>query len=159
MLSAIASSALLFVGIGLTVYLLLRRAAADRAEAREMKSEIDSKLAALHELTFMARREAERLEAAIRNAQALELESPREILDSLESLADATSLANPDALRRAAAQLPQLPSGVAGDVFDSDQKTLAIARLKDQGNSAGEIAHRLGLPVGEVELRLSMRAA
>jgi DNA-binding NarL/FixJ family response regulator len=159
MLSAIASSILLLAGTGLAVYMLLLRAAADRAEAREMKSEIDNKLAALHELTRMARREAERLEAAIRNAQALELESPRDSLDSLESLADPSSLANPDALRHATAHLPHLPSNVAGDVFDSDQKTLAIARLKDQGNSAGEIAHRLGLPLGEVELRLSMRAA
>jgi DNA-binding NarL/FixJ family response regulator len=159
MLSAIASSALLLVGIGLTVYLLQRRAAAIRAETLEIRRQLDERLAALHQLILVARSETERLESAIKNAQALELESPRDTLDSLESLADATSLANPEALGSAVAQLPQLPSDVAGDVFDSDQKTLAIARLKDQGNSAGEIARRLGLPLGEVELRLSMRAA
>jgi hypothetical protein len=163
MLSAIASSAFMFAGIGLAVCLLLRRVAGDRemlrAEARALKGELDDRLAALQEATLLARRETERLEAAIKNAQALELKSPRDTLDAIESLADPLSLADPDALRHAAAQLPPLPSDVAGDVFESDQKTLAIARLSDQGNSPGEIAHRLGLPLGEVELRLSMRAA
>jgi DNA-binding NarL/FixJ family response regulator len=159
MLSAIASLTLLLAGTGLAVYLLLRRVAVDRMEAREMISELDCRLVELRNLILAARREAERLEAAIKNTQALELASPREALDSLESLADPTSLADPDALRRAAAQLPQLPSDVASDVFDSNQKTLAVARLRDQGNSAEEIARRLRLPLGEVELRLSMRAA
>ena len=159
MLSTIASFAFPLIGIGLAVYLLLRQVAAIRAEAREMRRQLNEKLGALKELILMARNETERLESAIRNARALELESPRDSLDSLESLADASSLADPEALSYAVAQLQKLPSDVAGDVFDSDQKTLAIARLKDQGNSAGEIARRLGLPLGEVELRLSMRAA
>jgi DNA-binding NarL/FixJ family response regulator len=160
MLSATASSVLLLAGIGLAVYLLLlRRAAADHAESREMKRMLDEKLVTLHELIVTARREAERLESAIKNAQTFELESLCDTLGSLEGLADPSSLADPDALRRAASQLPQLPSDVAGDVFDSDQTTLAIARLKDQGNSAEEIARRLGLSLGEIELRLSLRAA
>jgi DNA-binding NarL/FixJ family response regulator len=154
-----ASMALVLAGTALAVYFLLRRAAALHAQGRERKRELDEKLAALHELIVTARREAERLESAIKNAQALELKSPPDTLDSLESLADPSSLADPVALRHGAAQLPPLPGDVPGDMFESNQQTLAIARLSDQGNSAGEIASRLGLPLGEVELRLSMRAA
>ncbi len=162
MLLATASSALLAAS-ALAVYLLLRRAAAERKAfrdlAHEIKGELDGRLAALRELILLARREADRLEAAVKNSESLELAAPHETLAALEDLADLASLANPDALGQAADLLPKLPGGVAGDLFDSERTALDIARLINQGLAAGEIARRLNLPIGEVELRLSMRAA
>jgi hypothetical protein len=127
--------------------------------ARELKVEIDGKLSALQALVPIVQQEAQRLEAMIARAEALTGVVPQDSLATLEELADRAALDNPDALGQVAAQLSPLPSEFDSDLFATDQKTLQIARLWDQGQSAADIAHRLQLPLGEVELMLSLRSA
>jgi DNA-binding NarL/FixJ family response regulator len=125
--------------------------------ARALKGELDSKLAALQALVLMAGQESERLETAIKKAESLDLAAPRDTLARIEGLADPAALASADALARVADAMPQLPTDVAGDLFEADKKTSAIARLLEKGHSADEISRRLGLPIGEIELLLSLR--
>ena len=44
--------------------------------ARELKGELDSKLSALQALVLIARQESQRLEAAIKTAEAMEISPP-----------------------------------------------------------------------------------
>jgi hypothetical protein len=44
------------------------------------------------------------------------------------------------------------------DLFTRDHASLAIARLADRGLAPNSIAQQLGLPIGEVELLISLRA-
>src|SRR5436189_1601645 len=79
--------------------------------ARELKGELDSKLSALQALVLMARQESQRLEAAIKKAESLELAAPRDTLAAIEGLADPEALSSASALAEVAAQVPQLPGG------------------------------------------------
>lgn len=155
--------------------------------ARDLKAEIDTKLVALQTLIAMARQEAARLESllakavpppssadasevslaqaptpgnvvatpqGVEGAEATDL-GPTDALTRLTELADPAALADPSSLARAAASLKR-ESGTGPSAHDALQ--LKIARLADQGCPAEEIAGRLGLPLGEVELRLSLRS-
>jgi DNA-binding NarL/FixJ family response regulator len=205
MLPENASTLLIAIGLGIAVYLLLRRrsdsASSSEREAspkvhrigservaqqplddappellrwqiemhdtaRELKGQLDCKLSALQALVALARRESDRLEAALHRAEQLDLPAtasadappPRHTLAQLEALADSAALADPTALA-AAARLSDLPGGVEDNLFDSNRRSIDLARLADQGLSPAEIAHRLSLPLGEVELLLSLRPA
>jgi DNA-directed RNA polymerase specialized sigma24 family protein len=132
--------------------------------ARTLKGELDSKLAALQALVIMARQESERLEAALALRPSAQAHPPIEPLPSSDSLFCLARLAEPDqladraALAAAAKALPTAPEADPfGDDADQDRQTSEIHRLADHGLPASEIAMRLGLPLGEVELRLSLR--
>ncbi len=129
-----------------------RLGAAYRA-AREVHAKIDAKLAALEALVTRAMQESQRLEAALALARAAQ---QPDLLAQIESLADEPALAEPHFLARVAAQMPAV---VADDPFAGNERQLAIARLADQGLAASDIARRLSLPIGEVELLLSLRSA
>jgi hypothetical protein len=204
MLAENASAILMFAGMALAIFILMRRSAtawlrpggrsaepkeierlhAPRSRdsalgdapvdllrwqvemhetARDLKAEIDSKLAALQALVILARQESERLQAAIQRAEkagtAFPGEEERDVLGMIERLADPAALDDPTQLAELAARLPPLPGGAAADLFDDNERTIAIARLADQGQSPAEIARRLGLAVGDVELLLSLRSA
>jgi hypothetical protein len=119
--------------------------------ARELMGQIDSKLSALQTLAADADRAAARLEAALRSAGAA------------APLGSSTGnqLGNPMgnqavALQSASERAPQ-------SVFDSSDGA-AVERPKDEiytladyGYASTDIAHRTGVPVGEVELILSLR--
>jgi hypothetical protein len=161
--------------------------------ARDLKGEIDTKLAALQTLVALARQEAARLEALLAQTQRLahvdaahvsasghapsaapslasepgtaraadeaSVATPKtacqpDTLARLADLADPAAMADPAALANAARTLPP-PS--AADPLADNAIDLAIARLTDQGHPAEEIARQLGLPLGEVELRQSLR--
>jgi hypothetical protein len=47
---------------------------------------------------------------------------------------------------------------IPADLFQHDRQSLSVARLADQGLSPASIAECLSLPLGEVELLLSLRA-
>src|SRR5690349_15390626 len=86
----------------------------------------------------------------------------RELEDTLaimETLADPTALANPKPLAHIAANLPPQTTALAADIFEQDEKALSVSRLSHQGLKPPDIAHRLSLPLGEVELLLSLRPA
>jgi hypothetical protein len=117
-----------------------------------------ARIARLQFLVAAARAERERLETAVADAVRRQIAVPRDTLALLESLAEVDALADSDRLAEVAAQLPP-PADVAGDLFARDEPSLAIGTLAAQGQSAAEISRRLGLPLGEVELLLSARAA
>jgi DNA-binding NarL/FixJ family response regulator len=125
--------------------------------ARELKGELDSKLAALQALVLMARQESQRLEAAIKTGEAMENAPPRDRLARIEGLAEPEALASAESLAQVANEMPQLPSDVAADLFAADHRMLEITRLQEKGHPAAEISRRLGLPLGEIELLLSLR--
>jgi hypothetical protein len=125
---------------------------------RELKAELDGKFAALQALVATAQREALRLETAIGRIEAMRHADLRDSLATIEELAEADTLNNPAALSQAVAQVVPLPATFDRHVFAADCKSLQVARLCDQGQSAAEIAHRLQLPLGEVELLLSLRS-
>jgi hypothetical protein len=127
--------------------------------ARDLKAEIDTKLAALQALVILARQESERLERALLRAEGIDLTAPRDTLAAIESLADPAALADPDRLARLAAQMPALPGGLRSDLFAENDHRVAIAQLAEQGLAPAEIARRLRIPLGEVELLLNLRSA
>jgi DNA-binding NarL/FixJ family response regulator len=154
-----ASLVVLLAGMLLAALILLRRAQFANDMARQLHDAIRREQTDLRELIVAARRESERLEAAIARSAEVAPRAPGNKLALLEALAEASSLADPDAMAHAAEQILPLPGGAANDLFESNETDLALARLLNQGHSPNEIARRLGLPLGEVELRLSLRPA
>jgi len=153
MLSLIASSILVLAAAALVVGAWRQRQAAAQAQ-----HELMGQRAELERLITAARQESARLEAAIACTTTPRKTIPGDSLAAIEALGDPAALDNPRALAEAAAQASTLPGGVADDLFDANKHSLAITRLIDQGHSTAEIARRVGLPIGEVELRLSLRS-
>jgi hypothetical protein len=103
--------------------------------ARELSGRLDSKMGALQHLIRDADRAAARLEAALRAASDV---PPRGQAEGLMP-GHAPAVAEP------AAQPAE--SGRYDEIY----------LLSDYGHPAAEIAQRVGLPIGEVELILSLR--
>jgi DNA-binding NarL/FixJ family response regulator len=155
MLSLIASWVLTLVAVALAAYVVSRSS----QNAHKLKGELDRELKELKTLIAAARQESQRLQAAIARANSLGLAARLSTLAAIERLAEAAALDDPRAIVEVAARTAQLPAGVAEDLFEADEKMLTIARLIDQGHSADDIARRLNLPIGEVELLSSLRPA
>jgi len=126
--------------------------------ARDLKAELDSKLSALQTLVALARQERALLESAIARAQGEEFEPPTSTLAAIESLGDAAALDDPRRLAEVVAQVATPPGDLPADLFARDRNSLQIGRLADQGLSPASIAEHLHLPIGEVELLLSLRS-
>ena len=114
--------------------------------ARDIKAEIDTKLAALQALTIAARQECARLELLIARAQRLH--GSVDSLAAIEELADPAAMSDSSRLQQVIDNLPP-PSRPAGP-----SQRRAIQQLSASGLPPAAIAERLGLPVGEVELML-----
>ena len=95
------------------------------------------------------------MEAAIRRAEALGLK-PRDTLAAIEDLADPAALADPERLAQLAAEMPPPPRGLRGEWFEDNDRRVAIANLASAGLTPAEIARRLSLPIGDVELLLNL---
>lgn len=101
--------------------------------SREASAQLDTKMAALRVLIDEADRAAARLEAAMgRSGEPAEQPNPIE------------------SLRPAASDEPKQPAARSGPREE-------IYTLADYGYDPAEIAHRVGRPIGEVELVLSLR--
>lgn len=98
--------------------------------ARELKAELDSKMRALQLLIGQARHEANRLE---------------QILSQLDP-----SLRTPSPDSSTNSPSNWLPG--------SPDRQAEIFALADQGRSAAEIAEQVSVPLGEIELILSLRS-
>jgi hypothetical protein len=120
---------------------------AEELNADDLSAELSRTLAALKTTISAAEQARERLEAAVAEARRLRIAVPPDTLALLESLADGERLA------AVAAQLSAAPDRQS----PGDKHALEIATLAEQGCSPPEISRRLGLPLGEVELRLSLR--
>lgn len=127
--------------------------------ARDLKAELDSKLSALQTLVAMARQERALLEATLSRLQEADRERPRSTLTVIEELGDPAALDDPERLAEVAARVSTLADEVPRDLFDRDRQSLAVSRLADQGVPPTSIAEHLHLPLGDVELLLSLRAS
>jgi len=120
--------------------------------ARDLMGQLDSKMRALQALTAEADRAAARLEAALDKSNESHREgafSGRRQAGQAEGLAPAPSPpSTPPSQPPAAPQPPLQPAASRHE---------EIYTLSDYGYDAAEIARRLGLPVGEVELALRLR--
>jgi len=126
--------------------------------ARDLKAEIDTKFAALQALALLARQESQRLETALARVAEVTTPHARHSLAAIESLGDSAQLDNRERLPAVAAQMPT-HNDLRGALFDDNRDLVAVANLADQGLSAPEIARRLSLPIGDVELLLNLRSA
>ncbi len=140
--------------------------------ARELSARLDSKMRALEQLTREADRAAARLEAALAATQrgaatasafSQAARTPREVLRVGNDF-DAPPASQADGLKLAGESPSSLVSSLeparapAADGPSSQQRYDEIYLLADYGHSAVEIAQRLGSPIGEVELILSLRS-
>jgi hypothetical protein len=107
----------------------------------------------LNALLQEARRRLERLEAPPSSSPARRVP----FLAELEALGELRQLDDVNALGKSAEQLDRHGQARWIDPFAGEEQRRALARLADQGLSAGEIARRLERPLGEVELMLSLR--
>lgn len=109
--------------------------------ARELCGQLDSKMAALQALCAEADRAAARLEAALRQAALPAPSGELRPASQADSLRAGMHAAEETAPRERGAERPKEE----------------IHTLADYGFSPAEIAHRVGLPIGEVQLILSLR--
>ncbi len=118
--------------------------------ARELSAELDSKMRALRVLIEEADRAAARLEAAQLEAAT---GGPPAAADSPAS--DAVAAGD----QAQALKLPpsQPPPSEKRNRTSARQRRQEIFTLSDYGYGAPEIAQRIGVPVGEVELVLGLR--
>jgi hypothetical protein len=132
--------------------------------ARELTGRIDTKLALLETLIRDARREGDRLEALLaearlmaEKAQAPRRRPPAAAPGPPEATPAAASVGS-GALEMAP-MIPTGPSGgdPAGASLSVEERFQSICSLADSGCDLAEIARRVRLPVGEVELILGLR--
>jgi hypothetical protein len=140
--------------------------------ARELSARLDSKMRALEQLTREADRAAARLEAALaatqpaatsRSTFSKAASAAREVLRGGNDF-DAPPASQADGLKLGGGSPSSSVSSLesarapAADGPSSDHRYDEIYLLADYGHSAAEIAQRLGSPIGEVELILSLRS-
>jgi hypothetical protein len=117
--------------------------------ARELSAQLDSKLRSLRVLIAEADRAAARLEAAAASSS----EEPGEAAD-----ADSRPATQAEALRASGMPDEAGGEGAGGALRPSARRDREeICTLADYGMAAAEIARRVGVPVGEVELILGLR--
>jgi DNA-binding NarL/FixJ family response regulator len=109
--------------------------------ARELQAQLDSKIAILEHLIQDAKREADRLEAAIDRAGAC---ARAPTFDSSQAESGRQISMRVDAAD-------------ARPASSASRRHAEIYSLADQGLTSASIANRLGSPIGEVELILGLR--
>lgn len=129
---------------------LLRWDVAMHETARDLSAQLDSKAGILQHLIREADRAAARLEAALQATEAAGARSavaprPRSQAEALRESLQGENLAG--------VSLEQETPPAAAN----DSRYEEIYLLADYGYPASEIAQRLGSPVGEIELILSLR--
>ena len=131
--------------------------------ARELKAQLDSKMSALQALIAEADRAASRLEAAIESRDDTHNAPPSNRIPSRGSPLFTPKPGPPPTAEKNQAGLPTNqaqafgpPAPTASGVSTQHHKQ-EIYTLADYGLSDSAIAQRLGMPIGEVELILSLR--
>ena len=138
--------------------------------ARDLSAQLDSKMGALEHLIREADRAAARLEDALRAAQPTSAPSPdaRHQTPQTPACFEETSEADPpptsqaDSLRSAdpterAARSEKVGVGNTTEGSSGERRYEEIYLLANYGFDAAAISHRVGIPVGEVELILGLR--
>ena len=132
--------------------------------ARELKAQLDSKMSALQALIAEANRVANRLETAVKNKDNTDDTPPSNRIRS-----GGSPLFNPENgnLPKEENKRSSLPTTQAEALHPAQAATASrkspqyrqteIYTLADHGLNDSAIAQRLGMPIGEVELILSLR--
>ncbi|MGA2798629.1 MAG: hypothetical protein ABSE63_13690 [Thermoguttaceae bacterium] len=132
--------------------------------ARELKAQLDSKMSALQALIAEADRAASRLEAAMESRDDTHNAPPSNRIPSVGSPLFTPKPGPPHMGEKNQAGLPTsqaqglrpAPAPSIAGVSTQNRKQ-EIYALADYGLSDSAIAQRLGVPIGEVELILSLR--
>jgi len=112
---------------------------------RDMKAELDSKMVALKELTRQADERTAALRSAIERAERLGI-GVKHPLERIESLAGGEVL-------------PQAPPPETRELAGDRRARQRIVSLAATGATARDIAETTGVPLGDVELVLSLEGA
>jgi len=132
---------------------MLRWDVAMHETARDLSAQLDSKLGMLQHLIREADRAAARLEAALQASADLPGRDNSENAGALPVVApESRTVSQAEALRSTGT------GGVPEGDSASNVRYQEIYLLADYGYPSAEIAHRLGSPVGEIELILSLRS-
>jgi TolA-binding protein len=151
----LASLALVIAALSGVVFLLARRQQALEIRQKEQLRQLSELQSAICGM----RRQLQLLQAQPTSFAADEdRQASLDPLESIEHLGETAALTNADALKNAARHISSLPPGVVADLFEADQKLIAISRLVEHGHSLPEVARRLNLTIGEVELLSSLRS-
>jgi hypothetical protein len=123
--------------------------------ARELSAQLDAKLSLLQALTAEADRVAERLEELLERADSAL--SSGDQADALRP-SPASDREGFSKVKAAGAELDCMPAEAGtAEGMDRARRREEIYQLADYGFGPAEIARRVGSPVGEVELILSLR--
>ena len=123
--------------------------------ARQLSAQLDAKLSLLQSLIAEADRAAARLEDVLdRTRPTL---PPGSQAESLRPAAGHARDVRPEVEEVVADSEPATAAGESPPATDRARRREEIYRLADYGFAAAEIAHRVGSPMGEVELILSLR--
>jgi hypothetical protein len=134
--------------------------------ARDLSGQLDSKIAILEHLVRDAQHQADRLEAVIERARHLQLLGPEETGRAAhfdradERRLDGRPRYEDDELNwlaRGSGRVTPPLDTMPGEVTHQDDRYRQIYRLAASGYSSAAIAHKIGTPIGEVELILSLR--
>jgi hypothetical protein len=123
--------------------------------ARQLSAQLDAKLGLLQSLIAEADRAAARLEDAL--DRAYPNLPPGSQAESLRPAAGLARDVRHDPEMAAAESRGSVADGDPPPATDRARRRAEIYRLADYGFAAAEIARRVGSPVGEVELILSLR--
>ncbi len=115
--------------------------------ARDLKAELDSKMAALQAITRIASEESARLEAAIARAEQLGITGCADTLAAIEELHGSADFGG--------GTLPEASSTTTDEIA---ARRDAVYQLADKGLAASAIARSIGVPLGDVELLMSLRS-
>lgn len=133
--------------------------------ARTLSGQLDSKMSALEHLIREADRAAGRLETALAAMQQLSVASPapgpaasQDTGLSEPRFQAVTSGANQAAAIKTVGALPSPRPSSSSESPAADRRYEEIYLLADYGFAPAEIAHRVGMPIGEIQLILSLRS-
>ncbi len=115
--------------------------------ARDLKAELDSKMSALQAITRIASEESARLEAAIARAEQLGITGCADTLAAIEELHGSDDFGG--------GALPEASSTTTDEIASRRD---AVYQLADKGLAASAIARSIGVPLGDVELLMSLRS-
>ncbi len=126
--------------------------------ARDLKAELDSKMGVLQQLVRMAADHEQRLEQLIARAEQLGLHRTVDVLSEIQQATSPSNRLSTDgATGPAASRFPPPSARAQGLLSEPTDQQRAVYQLADQGRSAASIAEQVGLPLGEVEMLLSIR--
>jgi len=126
--------------------------------ARELRSQIDTKMRALESLVRTADEAIGRLEGAVDRAESLGLlEEPETVGAAASNWNAATAARDASAPFASTAQAASRPARPRPLRMDDEARFERVYALADAGLSAAKIATQIGSQVGEVELILSLR--